>query len=114
MTSRYQASRSSGSSTISTRGWAKLSPAGFHQLHRAGRPAHPQRTAAGHLEQVRARGQVTDEAVDFRLARRELDDESIQSRIEHTAAGADRVAAQAVGVLRAHLQFEQNELALQV
>ncbi len=88
--------------------------AGFHQLHGTRGAAHAQRAAACDLQQFRTRGQVADEAVDLRLAGRQFDDEPIERRIEHPAAGAHHIAAQAIGVLRAHLEFQQHELALEM
>ena len=74
----------------------------------------PKRAAARDLQQFRTRGQVANEGVDLRLARGEFDDEAVERRIQHPPAGAHHVAAQAVGVLRPHLQFQQHQFALQV
>src|SRR5437764_112662 len=81
---------------------------------RPGTAADAERAAAHHLEELRAPAELGDEAVDFGLARSELDDEAVGRRIEHAPAAAYHVPTHGIGVRGIDLEPQQHELALEM
>src|SRR5215469_12410854 len=84
------------------------------RAQRTGAAADAESAAAHHLQELRAKAELGHEAVDFGLARRQLDDEALDGRVEHAAAAAHHLSAHGVGVCGVDAQLQQHEFPLQM
>jgi len=66
------------------------------------------------FQELRALREIRHEGVDLGLARGQLDDESLDRRIEDPPAAANHLSAHGIGLSRGHAQLEQHQFALEV